>query len=72
MTPEEIRSHREALGMTQGQIARLAGVDNRTWRRWECAEREMPEPVARLLRLMDIPCVCEWLKGMAHEWHFEE
>ena len=52
MTPTELRSHRERLALTQGAAARLIGVDGRTWRRWENAEREIPEPVARLVALM--------------------
>lgn len=65
MTPPEIRTTRESLGLTQAQLARLVGVDARTWRRWECAEREMPEPVARLLRLVVlVPGVREWLAQM--------
>jgi DNA-binding transcriptional regulator YiaG len=65
MTPTEIRTHRAALGMTQGQFARLVGVEARTWRHWENGDRTMPEPVVRLLRLAERPCVREWLEGMA-------
>lgn len=41
MTPQEIHARRKALGMTQGQIARLIGVDDRTWRRWEDATQAL-------------------------------
>jgi DNA-binding transcriptional regulator YiaG len=52
MTPAEIRSHREALGMTQGQIARLVGVDPRAWRSWEAGDRPFPASVELVLRAM--------------------
>lgn len=65
MTPVEIRAARLALGMTQSQLARLVGVDSRTWRRWECAEREMPEPVCRLLRLCGMMDVRDALEEMS-------
>ena len=69
MTPTEIRAARAALGLTQGQLARLIGVDGRTWRRWECDERQMPEPVRRLLLLaVERPWVLGWLAA----WEPEE
>lgn len=34
MTPDEYREALEALGLTQGEGARLLGVDERTSRRW--------------------------------------
>ena len=71
MEPRDIRTHRERLGLTQGQCARLVGVDGRTWRRWEGEEassaRTMPEPVVRLLRLMARPDVVGWLDEMENK-----
>ena len=71
MTPSSIRTHRERLGLTQGQCARLVGVDGRTWRRWEGDEarsaRTMPEPVVRLLQLMARPDVVGWLDEMENK-----
>ena len=68
MEPRDIRTRRERLGLTQGQCARLVGVNDRTWRRWEGEEamsaRTMPEPVVRLLRLMARPDVVVWLNEM--------
>ena len=61
MTPASIRETRTGLGLTQGTAARLVGVDGRTWRRWELGEREMPEPVCRLLGLLQFPHVVTWL-----------
>lgn len=65
MTSAEIRVRRTALGMTQGQLARLVGVDARTWRHWENGDRSMPEPVARLLNLLDMPGVAMRLRMLA-------
>lgn len=66
MTPAEIRSTRQRLGMTQGAAARLVGVDGRTWRRWEAGDQNMPEPVARLLCLVErLPTVRMELGAMA-------
>jgi DNA-binding transcriptional regulator YiaG len=54
MTPvDDIRAWRTRLYLTQGQVASLIGVDERTWRRWELAEQPMPIPVARLLVLIE-------------------
>jgi DNA-binding XRE family transcriptional regulator len=67
MTPHEIRTRRERLGITQSQAAHLVGVDARTWRKWECRERAMPTPVIRLLRLMgDAPPSIPWLAHYAN------
>ena len=66
MTPATIRATRKRLGLTQGQAARLLGVDGRTWRRWECAERTMPKPVCRLLGAAEaVPGVLAWLETLA-------
>jgi DNA-binding transcriptional regulator YiaG len=41
------------LRLTQMRAARLLGVDGRTMRRWIAGEREISEPVARLLDLLE-------------------
>ena len=127
MNPQQIQSRPPSLGMTQGQLAHLIGVDARTWRRWEMEQphtspqepprrehewvyggttpettclrcglrrdeaplegggsqryapchpgasdtapsvssaRCMPEPVQRLLRLLERPGVRVWLEDM--------
>jgi hypothetical protein len=46
MTPTEIRARRLSLGLTQGQVARLIGVDARTWRRWEMSTPTLQPPGA--------------------------
>jgi DNA-binding transcriptional regulator YiaG len=51
MTAEEIRTARESLGLSQSQAARMVGVTKRCWQYYEAGKRNIPEPVARLLRL---------------------
>lgn len=43
---------RTTLGWTQRQLAAHLGVHPVTVARWECGMRRMPEPTARLLRLL--------------------
>lgn len=52
MTLEEYRAAIAALGLSQVAAARLLGVDPRTSRKWATGERDIPEPAARMLRLM--------------------
>ena len=52
MTPEQFKENRKSLGMSQRELARaLGGVNERTLRRWETGEIDIPGPVQRLLRL---------------------
>lgn len=53
MSPEQLREWRARLGFTQGECARLIGVDHRSWQRWELGERHVPPPVQRLLHLIE-------------------
>ena len=53
MTPLTLRHTRRALGLTQAQAALLVGVEARTWRSWEAGVRAIPEPVARLVWLVE-------------------
>ena len=59
MTPGEVRARRVGLGLTQGDVARLMGVDDRQVRRWEAghepAPAEMRERYAALLERRDLP-----------------
>lgn len=41
-----------ALGLTQRQAGAVLGVGDRTIRSWLTGERAVPEPVAKLLRLI--------------------
>ncbi len=49
VTSAEFRATLARLGLTQAGAARLLGVDERTGRRWARGERQVPEPVRRLL-----------------------
>jgi transcriptional regulator with XRE-family HTH domain len=52
--PDELQRIREALGMTQAELADELGVHRVTVARWETGDRTIPEPVARLiLRIRD-------------------
>lgn len=66
-TPDTFRSERLALGLTQGQAARLVGVRARTWRDWE-ARGSVPVPVRRIMRVMAlVPGVQAALQIMADD-----
>ena len=52
MTSDQFRSALDGLALSQLGAARMFGVDPRTVRRWALGEREVPSPVAILLRLM--------------------
>jgi DNA-binding transcriptional regulator YiaG len=49
MTPAEFRAIIARLGLSQTGAAKVLGVDARTARRWALGERDVPEPVRRLL-----------------------
>lgn len=42
MTPNEFKQKREAINMTQQELADLWGHDARTIRRWENGQTEIP------------------------------
>ena len=52
MTPAEFLAARAALGLTQGGLAEALGVSRRTVEQWECGGRNIPEPLARVIRLV--------------------
>ena len=52
MRGDTLRRERIAWDYTQEIAAALIGVDVRTIRRWENDERNIPEPVTRLVMLM--------------------
>jgi DNA-binding transcriptional regulator YiaG len=50
MTPEELRSIREELGLKQYEAPKLFGVALNTYKRWERGERSIPGPVVILAK----------------------
>jgi len=52
VTPNQFRTVIERLGLSQAKAAALVGADPRTGRRWALGERNVPECVAILLRLL--------------------
>ena len=53
MTPTALRAQLDRLGLTTGAAARLVGVETRTMQRYLAGDREIPEPVIRLLRVAE-------------------
>lgn len=52
MTPTELRTILQHLGLTQAGVAAVLGVSERSVRSWVSGFRNIPEPAAKLLRLM--------------------
>lgn len=57
MTPDELRAWREQHGprdargrRTQAAAAAWYGVHERSWRRWENAERRIPQPLVHRIQ----------------------
>ena len=62
LTPTELRTRRNALGLSAGGCARMVGLTgaeaDRTVRRWERGDFAIPGPVRLILDLIDtMPCV---------------
>lgn len=53
MTPAELKTRREALGLTVGWLAEQAGVGERTVRYWESGRNQVPDDVAGLILRID-------------------
>lgn len=52
MTPAELKSTRQSLGLSAERFAAFVGVETgRTVRRWEDGTRDIPGPVIKLLWL---------------------
>ncbi len=66
MTPDEIRTKRMGLGITQGQAARIWGLGSaRTWRRWEAGSLPMATPAALLLTIVaSVPAAWRALRAL--------
>ena len=52
MTPKQFQAAIDRLGLSQVRAAKLFGADPRTARRWALGERDVPECVAIVLRLL--------------------
>jgi DNA-binding transcriptional regulator YiaG len=52
MTAEEVRQLRRRLGLSQPAFARLVGVHEVSVSRWENGAVRVPEPTARLIKLL--------------------
>lgn len=70
MTPADLRRRREAIGLTQAEMARLLGYTGdhiySTVGRWECGRRAIPPDIAALLYLVEtVPGALEALKMRA-------
>ena len=52
LTGEEMKSAREAMGLTTTQVAASLGVSERTVTRWESGGA-IPEPCIRLFRILN-------------------
>lgn len=52
MTANQFRTALSRLGLSQAGAASLVGADPRTGRRWALGERQVPDCVAILLRLL--------------------
>jgi len=46
----DVKDWREARDLTQAEAADIAGVDLRSWQRWEYGERRVPQWLADVLR----------------------
>lgn len=53
MTPDELKKHRQALGLSANGFAALVNVSGgRTVRRWEAGDRDIPGPVVVLINAL--------------------
>ena len=53
MTPKQFQDLRERLGLSQAELALVLGIaSDRTVRRWELGERDIPGPVIVLMKLI--------------------
>lgn len=67
MTPADLKTARQSLGLSQAEFARAVSVaSDRTVRKWEDGERDIPGPVAVLMALAEqIPAVADALRQRA-------
>lgn len=67
MNPKQLKSKRLELGLSQAEFARMVGAaSDRTVRRWEEAERDIPKSVIIILSIVDaIPAAKAFLLKLA-------
>jgi DNA-binding transcriptional regulator YiaG len=53
MTAAELSAHLTAQQISAEYLARVLGVSGRAVRMWLAGDRAVPEPVAKLVRLVD-------------------
>ena len=63
MTPKQFKRARRMLGLSQPELADLLGIaSDRTLRRWEAGQMDIPGPVLLAMELiMEFPEVREYL-----------
>lgn len=54
MTPAELKTYREALGLPVSWVADAAGVQRRTVEYWESGKSPVPQDVAEMIRGLDL------------------
>ena len=52
MPPQQLKQARQALGLTQAEIAALMGRDTRTWQYWEAGKYPIPASSQKLLEFL--------------------
>ena len=52
MTAKKVKSYREKLGLSVPKFAELVGVHESTAYRWERGDVGVPEPTARMIRML--------------------
>jgi DNA-binding XRE family transcriptional regulator len=56
MTPDELRTARWLLDMTQRALAERLGVSRRIMQHWECGQRPVPPFIALAMSALFSPC----------------
>lgn len=51
MKSDQVKDMRVSVGLSISQAARVVGVSDRTWQRYEQGTRKMPAPVIELFKI---------------------
>ena len=65
MTPEELKSLRATLNLTQPAMAARLGMSHSGYRKYEAGDRKISGPVLVLLKQMEDECHAEKNSNMA-------